>query len=190
MTALVRPATVDDLDACVELFAQVVEEGRWLGAEAPLDLAARREFLAGAIDSDRAALIVAADGDRIVGYLGLQVAGYGVAEFGMCVAAAYRRQGVGSALVGAAIDTSRRLGAHKIACQVWPHNAGARRLYRRLGFVEEGRLRRHYRRRNGELWDAVVMGLVLDAEAAGSSFPDDGLEPAGPGPDGEAAGRG
>jgi RimJ/RimL family protein N-acetyltransferase len=44
---------------------------------------------------------------------------------------------------------------------VWPHNDRAIALYEKLGFVEEGRLRRHYRRRNGELWDAVVMGLVL-----------------------------
>jgi hypothetical protein len=39
--------------------------------------------------------------------------------------------------------------------------------------VEEGRLRRHYPRRNGELWDAIVMGLVLDEERPGSSLPED-----------------
>src|SRR5438132_10638636 len=31
-----------------------------------------------------------------------------------------------------------------------------------FGFEEEGLLRRQYRRRNGELWDALVMGLLLD----------------------------
>jgi RimJ/RimL family protein N-acetyltransferase len=60
-----------------------------------------------------------------------------------------------------------------VTLQVWPHNGPARRLYRQLGFVEEGRLRRHYPRRNGELWDAIVMGLVLDEERPGSSLPDD-----------------
>jgi len=30
-----------------------------------------------------------------------------------------------------------------------------------FGFQREGLLRRHYRRRNGELWDTVVMGLPL-----------------------------
>jgi hypothetical protein len=38
--------------------------------------------------------------------------------------------------------------------------------------VEEGRLRRHYRRRNGELWDAVVMGLVFDTTTPGSPHGD------------------
>ncbi|MDQ3574430.1 MAG: hypothetical protein M3404_05830, partial [Actinomycetota bacterium] len=60
--------------------------------------------------------------------------------------------------------------AHKVALQVWPHNHGALALYRKFGFVQEGLLRRHYPRRNGELWDAVVMGLVLNEDAPGSSL--------------------
>ena len=41
-------------------------------------------------------------------------------------------------------------------------------LYRKFGFVEEARLRRHYRQRNGQLWDGVGMGLILDWESPGS----------------------
>ncbi len=48
-----------------------------------------------------------------------------------------------------------------VAAQVWPHNSSAIELYHRAGFVEEGRKRRHYRRRNGEIWDAVLMGRPL-----------------------------
>ncbi len=44
---------------------------------------------------------------------------------------------------------------------VFPHNEAAIALYRRVGFVEEGLLRRHYRRRDGELWDALLMALYL-----------------------------
>jgi RimJ/RimL family protein N-acetyltransferase len=79
---------------------------------------------------------------------------------------------VGGALVEEAVATARRLGAHKVALQVWPHNQPARRLYRRHGFADEGRLVRHYRRRNGELWDAIVMGMVLDHDSPGSSVPE------------------
>ena len=61
-----------------------------------------------------------------------------------------------------AIDQARTAGAHKVALQVWPHNAAAIALYERFGFQREGYLTRHYRRRSGELWDAVVMGLPLD----------------------------
>jgi hypothetical protein len=40
------------------------------------------------------------------------------------------------------------------------------------GFTVEGRLRRHFRRANGELWDVVTMGIVLDTQSPGSSYPD------------------
>jgi putative acetyltransferase len=85
----------------------------------------------------------------------------------MMVDADWRGLGVGGALVRGAIDSARQLGAHKLALQVWPHNDVARRLYLRHGFAEEGLLRRHYPRRNGELWDSVIMGLVLDETSPG-----------------------
>jgi RimJ/RimL family protein N-acetyltransferase len=44
---------------------------------------------------------------------------------------------------------------------VFPHNHAAIALYRRFGFVEEGRRVKHYRRGNGELWDSIVMRLIL-----------------------------
>ena len=45
----------------------------------------------------------------------------------------------------------------------------------KFGFVEEGRRVRHARRSNGELWDLIEMGLVLDWDSPGSPYPDDSL---------------
>jgi len=50
---------------------------------------------------------------------------------------------------------------HKLSLSVWPHNAAAIALYRKYGFVEEGRRVKQYRRATGELWDTVEMGLRL-----------------------------
>jgi len=163
----VRPATEADVDASLDLFESVVNEGRWMGVQPGFDREERRDrFLAALETEGRTQLVAVAETGEIVGMLNLDVAPYGVAGLGMCVAQGWRRQGVGGALVERAIAAARRLGAHKIALQVWPHNDAALRLYRRYGFVEEGRLRRHYRRRNGELWDAVMMGLVLEEQSA------------------------
>jgi putative acetyltransferase len=60
--------------------------------------------------------------------------------------------------------------AHKLVLEVWPHNTAAQGLYRRYGFEQEGFFRRHYRRRNGELWDAIRMGLILDHESPSSPY--------------------
>ena len=172
MTAVpVRRARPEDVDALVDLFVAVVDEGRWLGAEPPVDRAAQRQrFLEEICATAEGASLVAVAGDEVVGQARLDVAPYRVAGLGMMVDARWRGRGVGSALVGAVVDAARQLGVHKIALQVWPHNHAARRLYRRHGFVEEGLVRRHYRRGNGELWNAVVMGLVLDETSPGSSL--------------------
>jgi RimJ/RimL family protein N-acetyltransferase len=87
---------------------------------------------------------------------------YLVADLGMQVKAGFRGQGVGSALLERAIAYAREQGCHKIALQHWPHNEAGRALYEKFGFVQEGYLRRQYPRKNGEIWDAVVMGLLLD----------------------------
>jgi putative acetyltransferase len=165
----VRRALPEDADALVELLVAVVDEGRWMGREPPVDRDPQRErFLAQTGPLTESASLVALVDDQVVGHASVDVTPYNVAGLGMMVDARWRGQGVGGALVRAVVDAARELGAHKIALQVWPHNTAARRLYLRHGFVEEGVLRRHYPRRNGELWDAVLMGLVLDETAPGS----------------------
>ena len=79
----------------------------------------------------------------------------------MAVARPWRGRGVGSALLIAAIEKARGDGPHKLSLEVFPHNEAAIALYRKFGFLEEGRRVKHYRRANGELWDSIVMGLFL-----------------------------
>lgn len=158
---VVRPAREQDLDAIVDLFVEVAAEGRWIATELPVDRPRRRQRLSEALHQERAVVLVAEAGGRIVGQLRMDLAGYGVADLGMLVSEGWRGRGVGSALLRAGIDWARGAGAHKIALQVWPHNTAAIALYEKFGFQREGLLRAHYRRRNGELWDAAVMGLPL-----------------------------
>jgi RimJ/RimL family protein N-acetyltransferase len=167
----IREATEADYPAGIEpLFEAVAAEGRWIGTELPIDHDARRDHRTERRrEPGRFASFVAVDGARIVGQLTIDKAATGVAELYMAVAADWRGRGVGSALLEAAIAWARQADAHKVALQVWPHNVPARGLYEKFGFEEEGRLVRHYRRQNGELWDAIVMGLVLDETSPSSS---------------------
>jgi RimJ/RimL family protein N-acetyltransferase len=144
------------------MLVEVAGEGRWIGTEAPVDVEQRRRRMADDVEREDAIVLVAEAGGQLVGELGLHLARYGVAELGMAVAAGWRGRGIGSALLAEAIDQARKAGAHKVALQVWPHNAAAIALYERFGFQREGYLTRHYRRRSGELWDAIIMGLRLD----------------------------
>lgn len=167
----VRRARPDDVDALVDLFVAVVDEDRWLGTQPPVDRDLQRTRFLGHTgeDAEQPSLVAVID-DQLVGHVAVEITTYKVVGLGMMVDARWRGRGVGGALVRAAIDVARDMGAHKVALQVWPHNDVARRLYQRHGFVEEGVLRRHYPRSNGELWDAVIMGLVLDETSPGSPF--------------------
>jgi RimJ/RimL family protein N-acetyltransferase len=175
----VRPATTDDVPAMVDLHIRVADEGLWIGTEPPVDADRVTRLFSESIHSDEHLRLVAVDGDRVVGNLSLNPTAAGVVYLGMTVDADYRGQGVGTTMMLAAIEWSRaQRGVHKMELEVWPHNAAGIALYRKVGFEVEGRRRRHYRRRNGELWDAILMALGLEHSSPGSQHPDQsGLEP-------------
>jgi len=157
VTFEVRPARPEDARPLAELFAAVAEERDGIAAEPPVDVDRWAER--GAESS--ANMLVAVAGDEHVGQLSLHPTWHGVADLGMLVAKPWRGRGVGSALVAAAIEKARTDGYHKLALEVFPHNEAGLALYRKFGFVEEGRRVKHYRRQSGELWDTIIMGLLL-----------------------------
>jgi RimJ/RimL family protein N-acetyltransferase len=168
----IREALAADFENWFRLYDSVAAEGRWIGGEAPSDRAARqRAFDAYLSDPDAVSFLAEANG-KLIGNLGVEIR-TGIANLGMMVDAGWRGHGVGSALMEACIGWATEHRAHKVVLEVWPHNTSAQGLYRKYGFEQEGLLKRHYRRRNGELWDAVRMGLVLDHESPGSPYGSD-----------------
>lgn len=157
----IRPATPGDIERVVEIRAAVAAEGRWIGAEGPLDTAAAAEQLRASLTDEKYGVFVAEADGTVCGSATVRFTSRGVTEFGMMLAPRQRGRGLGGRLLTRVIDWSREQGAHKVALQVWPHNVRALALYARAGFEVEGVLRAHYPRRNGELWDAVLMGLPL-----------------------------
>jgi RimJ/RimL family protein N-acetyltransferase len=84
-----------------------------------------------------------------------------VAELGLMVAAGARRRGIGSALIEEAVKWAQRAGIVKLELTVFPHNEPAIALYRKLGFREEGLLKRRYLI-EGRYVDAMLMARDLD----------------------------
>jgi RimJ/RimL family protein N-acetyltransferase len=164
MTAFeVRRARPDDVDGSLDLLEAIAEERRFILTEPPVDRELRRQRRLEMLQSGETHQFVADANGEIVGELSAVRRGTtGPATIGMGVAAAWRGKGVGTALMHACIDWARDAGVHKLSLEVFPWNEAAIGLYRKFGFVEEGRLRQHYRRQNGELWDVIVMGLLLE----------------------------
>ena len=151
----IHPARDEDRIPLAVLFAAVAEERDGIASEPPIDIDAR----AAGWDLE-GSLLAEADG-VVVGSIHVERSRFGFGEIGMAVAGDWRGRGVGSALLAAAIDWARGEGMHKLSLSVFPHNAAAIALYRKFGFVEEGRRVKQYRRASGELWDTIDMGLLL-----------------------------
>lgn len=168
---VVRDATADDFEGWGAVFAEVAAEGRWIGAEAGVPIDRMRPWFDARVN-DPQRLFIVADAGVVVGVLHADFVVPGVLELGMEITQPWRRRGLGSTLMERCISWARERGAHKLMLQVWPHNVAAIALYKKFGFAHEGRLVRHWRRLNSELWDLLVMALVLDGDAPGSPYAD------------------
>jgi RimJ/RimL family protein N-acetyltransferase len=151
----IRRAEDADRRPLALLFAAVAEERDGIAAEPPVDVERRAEIW----NIERS--LVAVEEGAIIGEISILESSFGYGEIGMMVAANRRGRGVGTALLVGAIDRARARGLHKLTLSVFPHNEAAIALYRKFGFVEEGRRVEHMRRASGELWDLIEMGLLL-----------------------------
>jgi RimJ/RimL family protein N-acetyltransferase len=161
---LVRPAVPADADALVALGRAVAsEEELWLTYDR--SRGDERRNLRGVRRDPNVAIFVAETPAGVVGRLSIARVHHPysrhVAEVGLMVAADQRRRGIGSALMEEALGWARASGITIVELEVFPHNAPAIALYRKLGFEEEGRRRRRYLI-GGHHVDAVWMAIQLD----------------------------
>ena len=82
----------------------------------------------------------------------------------LAVATEYQRQGIGRALVGAAVGEAAARGARRLTLRVLSSNPGARALYESAGFAVEGVLREEFLL-EGRYVDDLLMARALTPEA-------------------------
>jgi ribosomal protein S18 acetylase RimI-like enzyme len=126
---LISDAGAADADALRALFREYFA---WLGPEGWLtDVDAERGALPGGYD----AILLARDGEEIVGCIALRPLEEGACEMKrLYVRPAGRGSGVGRALVEASIARARELGYATMRLDTLPTMDAARALYRSLGF--------------------------------------------------------
>lgn len=158
----IRRAEVDDAAALHEIYSCPGAYGGTLQLPHPsVETWRRRLTEAG----DGIFMLVAAAGDRVVGNLGIhtftQIARRRHAGMiGMAVHDEWQGRGVGSALMGAAVDLADRwLNLTRLELEVFVDNERGIRLYERFGFEREGTLR-NYAFRDGVYVDAYVMARL------------------------------
>src|SRR5512133_2317995 len=164
MTITIRHAEPDDYASIAAIYAQPRAAAGTL--QIPLQSAeVWRKRLGAMSPPDR--MLVAVVAGQVVGNLGLQPGTQArrahVAGIGMAVHADFQGQGVGTALVKAAVDLADNwLNLLRLELTVWPDNEPAQRLYQRQGFVLEG-THRAYALRHGCYVDAHAMARLHPA---------------------------
>jgi ribosomal protein S18 acetylase RimI-like enzyme len=115
----------------------------------------------------RDVLVAVVDGD-VAGYIRLSIpfpiasSAHVLTISGLAVDPAFRRRGIGRALMDAAAAEARKRGARRLTLRVLAPNTAARTLYERSGYVVEGVLRGEFYL-DGEYVDDVLMALDLTA---------------------------
>lgn len=88
------------------------------------------------VGGDLANILVALDGERIVGYVNPVIDGQEAWIGGVGVLPAYRRRGLGRELMRAGEEFALRKGASEISLEVIEGNSGAQRLYESIGYLQ------------------------------------------------------
>jgi RimJ/RimL family protein N-acetyltransferase len=167
-TFVVRPADPGDAAALKRLGDEVAAEPEgWLATqEGWRSVGDERRYLRAIRRYPHAAVFVAeAEDGSIIGRLSIardqHPASRHVADLGLMVAHSHRRQGIGGALLAAAVDWAREHDISKLELHVFPYNEPAIRLYEKLGYKREGLRVNHYARADGGYSDVVLMAKQL-----------------------------
>ncbi len=98
------------------------------------------------LDNKTAYFFVALEGEKVIGYIGVNVIEDSCFINNIAVYPEYRRQGVGKALIKIASLTADAMGTDFISLEVRESNYPAIAMYKSLGFEEMGMRRDFYRR--------------------------------------------
>jgi len=167
VTVALRAREPGDAEALVSWFADA-ETMRWwdrVYPPLPADVMAARIAAAPAMSfANPSFMVCRADTGEAVGWGGLHEPSpeHRHAGLGVLIAPGQRGRGYGTeatrALCRFAFD---RMNLVRVSLTVFPENVAARRVYERVGFVEEGVQRRAFYKR-GEYHDLVHMALLRD----------------------------
>lgn len=124
------------------------------------------DFIKNVLTKENALFIIAEVDGKLIGNLNfsgsLRQRNAHVGEFGVSVLKEYWGNGIGEKLINYLIDWTKTSGIiRKINLRVRSDNLRGIRLYKKLGFVEEGIVKRDFLV-NDKFYDSLIMGLLID----------------------------
>ncbi len=144
-----------------------LENENWTLASTPHVMDSSAEKIIGKIMTGTT-YFLAVENDEILGILDYgprhkSEFGRHTVTFGIMTAQEARGKGVATTLINFFIDFAKKEGFKKITIQVMGSNPAVLKLYNKLGFVEEGRLKKEFFI-DGEYIDDCILAFYLDTK--------------------------
>lgn len=166
---LIRPAKPDDAEALIAHAESVMAENIYSltePGEFQMPIAQEREWIRRQNENPNYFLRVAEVSGALVGMIHLsnghrrRIAH--TSEFGMSVSRPFRNQGIGRLLIQSLLDWAREnTTIEKISLKVHGDNDRAIHLYKNLGFVEEGCLKKEIKYGPNQYVDVLILSKFV-----------------------------
>ena len=127
MNVQIRPMTIGDYESVRALWFTI----RGFGIRALDD---SREDIARFLERNPTTSVVAVHGGRIVGSILCGSDGRQGALYHVCVAPGFRRQGIGTRMVGACMQRLKEMGINKVALIAFIRNESGNAFWRQIGW--------------------------------------------------------
>lgn len=156
----------DDEERLAEFFATLPRGSTQFLKHDVRDRAVVKQFVAN-LNTDSILPIVAVSADgKIVADATLHMVQRGwrrhVGEVRGVVAEEYRRQGVATALVRELVEQASVRGLKKLKAEILDSQTGAFKVFQRMGFKEEARLKQHALDLDDQLHDVLILTNAVD----------------------------
>ena len=162
MAITIREAGEHDALAIAGIYNQGIEDR---GATFETEPRTPEDIAGKLAERERFPLLVAMDGDRVVGWAGLSAyrprdCYAGIAEFSIYLDRRARGHGLGRQLLTSLIDAARGRGYWKLVSRVFSFNEASRAVCRSCGFREVGVYEKHGRL-DGKWLDVVIVERLI-----------------------------
>ncbi|NMH68253.1 GNAT family N-acetyltransferase [Bacillus sp. RO3] len=162
---VIRRAVVEDAESLLDIQQSVISEGDYLitvSEEFSNTPTQQRDWINNILENERETLLIAETDGKAVGWIVFHTQNRKrmthTGSIGMMVRKQYRGKGVGTLLLQALIDWAKENPLiEKMSLGVFSTNHRALSLYKKMGFVEEGRKINEFKIADNEYVDDILM---------------------------------
>lgn len=163
MEIIYKTVISENVEDYYKLVNEVKDEGKYLFSSLRFPIEETHKYVS-LHESNNCPIIGAFFGGSLIGWIDYNRGGFEeishTASIGMGVKKEYRGKGIGKELLIKCIESARSNKIEKLELDVFSTNTVAYKVYKNIGFIEEGR-RINKRKYNGEYEDLIQMGLFL-----------------------------